>query len=217
MGGFGSTDGASAKKKEYAPHTEINVIDTANELITAKSIVIVPGFGMAQASCQSDVARLVAALRERKIKVEFSIHPVAGRLPGHMNVLLAEAKVPYNIVIESDKVNETIDDCDVAIVIGANDIVNPSRDEKGSALEGMPMCEVWRARRVIVNKRKMEGVGYSGVENPLFFEPHARMLLGDAGAKIKELADEVESRTAKKKKVEVKVDGALPKILTPEE
>ena len=141
--------------------------------------MITPGYGMAVAQAQYPVASLVAKLREQGVDVTFGIHPVAGRLPGHMNVLLAEAKVPYDIVLELDEVNDDFGDVDVVLVIGANDTVNPIAEEPGSPIAGMPVLKVWDAEKVIVFKRSM-GSGYAGVQNPLFFNENTDMLLGDA-------------------------------------
>ncbi|MGO3360806.1 MAG: Re/Si-specific NAD(P)(+) transhydrogenase subunit beta [Corynebacterium sp.] len=178
LGGFGS-DSAASDDRDYGEHTEINAEDTAELLKGAKSVMITPGYGMAVAQAQYPVASMVAKLREQGVDVSFGIHPVAGRLPGHMNVLLAEAKVPYDIVLELDEVNDDFDEVDVVLVIGANDTVNPIAEEPGSPIAGMPVLKVWEANKVVVFKRSM-GSGYAGVQNPLFFNENTDMLLGDA-------------------------------------
>ena len=159
----------------------------ADLLAHASSVVITPGYGMAVAQAQYPVAEMTKKLREKGVDVRFGIHPVAGRLPGHMNVLLAEARVPYDIVLEMDEVNDDFPDTDVVLVIGANDTVNPAAlEEPGSPIAGMPVLEVWNARDVIVFKRSM-ATGYAGVQNPLFFKDNAQMLFGDAKDKVNEI------------------------------
>ena len=148
--------------------------------------MITPGYGMAVAQAQYPVASLVSKLQEQGVEVTFGIHPVAGRLPGHMNVLLAEAKVPYDIVLELDEVNDDFADIDVVLVIGANDTVNPIAEEPGSPIAGMPVLKVWEADKVVVFKRSM-GSGYAGVQNPLFFNENTDMLLGDAKKSVDEI------------------------------
>ncbi|ABK44621.1 NAD(P) transhydrogenase, beta subunit [Magnetococcus marinus MC-1] len=182
LGGFGETGGSSSSAADGAPQEVIATShdEVAEMLNDASEVIIVPGYGMAVAQAQHPVYEITKILRERGIKVRFGIHPVAGRLPGHMNVLLAEAKVPYDIVLEMDELNEDFPSTTVSLVIGANDIVNPgAQDDTGSPIYGMPVLEVWKARTCVVLKRSM-ATGYSGVENPLFHKENTRMLFGDA-------------------------------------
>lgn len=186
-GGFGSDGAVSGEAKDYGEHREIDAAGAAELLKDASSVVITPGYGMAVAQAQYPVAELTRQLRERGVEVRFGIHPVAGRLPGHMNVLLAEAKVPYDIVLEMDEINEDFPGTDVVIVIGSNDIVNPAaQEDPNSPIAGMPVLEVWKAKQVFVSKRG-QGTGYSGIENPLFFRENTRMFYGDAKGSIESL------------------------------
>ncbi|RMH45818.1 MAG: NAD(P)(+) transhydrogenase (Re/Si-specific) subunit beta [Alphaproteobacteria bacterium] len=185
LGGFGGTGGPAAEIE--GEMVSIDVDGVAAMLEDADSVIIVPGYGMAVAQAQNSVAELVRRLRAKGKNVRFAIHPVAGRLPGHMNVLLAEAKVPYDIVMEMDEINDDFPDTDVAIVIGANDIVNPAaQEDPNSPIAGMPVLEVWKAKNVIVLKRG-QGTGYSGIENPLFYKENTRMFYGDAKHSIDEV------------------------------
>jgi NAD(P) transhydrogenase subunit beta len=187
LGGFGTKKTGKAADGEQGEAVSITAAETADLVKQAKSVVIVPGYGMAVAQAQQSVAEMTRKLREGGVDVRFAIHPVAGRMPGHMNVLLAEAKVPYDIVLEMDEINGDFPETDVVMVIGANDIVNPSaQDEPDSPIAGMPVLEVWKAKNVIVLKRSM-ATGYAGVENPLFFKENTRMLFGDAKKSIDEV------------------------------
>ncbi len=185
-GGFGIEAGPAADV-DYGEHREITAEDTAEMLRDASSVIITPGYGMAVAQAQYPVADLTRKLRERGIDVRFGIHPVAGRLPGHMNVLLAEAKVPYDIVLEMDEINDDFAATSVVLVIGANDTVNPAAaDDPSSPIAGMPVLHVWEATNVVVFKRSM-AAGYAGVQNPLFFRDNSQMLFGDAKARIEDI------------------------------
>lgn len=185
-GGFGIEAGPSGDV-DHGKHRVITAEETASLLDTASSVVITPGYGMAVAQAQYPVAELTRLLRERGVDVRFGIHPVAGRLPGHMNVLLAEAKVPYDIALEMDEINDDLADTDVVLVIGANDTVNPAAaEDPGSPIAGMPVLRVWDAKNVVVFKRSM-AVGYAGVQNPLFFRDNTQMLFGDAKARVDDI------------------------------
>ncbi|QWK80677.1 NAD(P)(+) transhydrogenase (Re/Si-specific) subunit beta [Ochrobactrum sp. BTU1] len=185
LGGFGAT--TSPQMEILGEQIAIDAEGVAAALNDADSVIIVPGYGMAVAQAQQSVSELTRKLRAAGKYVRFAIHPVAGRLPGHMNVLLAEAKVPYDIVLEMDEINEDFHETDVVIVIGSNDIVNPAaQDDPNSPISGMPVLEVWKAKQVFVSKRG-QGTGYSGIENPLFFKDNTRMLYGDAKKSVGEL------------------------------
>jgi len=185
-GGFGIEAPRSADAEE-GEHHETDAAAVAELLRDARSVIITPGYGMAVAQAQYPVADLTKRLRERGVEVRFGIHPVAGRLPGHMNVLLAEAKVPYDIVLELDEINDDFADTDVVLVIGANDTVNPAAaEDPGSPIAGMPVLHVWEARNVIVFKRSMAS-GYAGVQNPLFFRDNTQMLFGDAKQRVEDI------------------------------
>jgi H+-translocating NAD(P) transhydrogenase subunit beta len=187
LGGFGAAQSSSADDEIEGEITEINHDAVAELLKESDSLIIVPGFGMAVATAQQAVAELTSQLRKQGKNVRFAIHPVAGRLPGHMNVLLAEANVPYDLVFEMDEVQSELKDTDVVMVIGANDIVNPDAlDKPDSPIAGMPVLEVWHAAHTIVLKRSM-GAGYSGVQNPLFYKENNRMLFGDAKESVNKI------------------------------
>lgn len=180
LGGFGTTSGAVASSEEAGEVVPTSVDDTAAMLLDANEVIIVPGYGMAVAQAQTSVSEITKLLRDKGVNMRFGIHPVAGRLPGHMNVLLAEAKVPYDIVLEMDELNDDFPETDVVLVIGANDIVNPgAQDDPNSPIAGMPVLEVWKAKTSVVFKRSMAS-GYAGVDNPLFYKENNRMLFGDA-------------------------------------
>ena len=182
LGGWGGTTGPQMEVEGDMIPTDLDTL--AGDLANADSVVIVPGYGMAVAQAQSAISEMTRRLRADGKSVRFAIHPVAGRLPGHMNVLLAEAKVPYDIVLEMDEINDDFADTDLVIIVGANDIVNPAaQEDPNSPIAGMPVLEVWKAKQVIISKRG-QGRGYSGIENPLFFKDNSRMLYGDAKASI---------------------------------
>jgi NAD(P) transhydrogenase subunit beta len=185
LGGFGGVSGPQIEME--GEQIAIDADGVTSALEDADSIIIIPGYGMAVAQAQQSVAELTRRLRAKGKKVRFAIHPVAGRLPGHMNVLLAEAKVPYDIVLEMDEINEDFPETDISIVIGSNDIVNPAaQDDPNSPIAGMPVLECWKSKQVFVSKRG-QGTGYSGIENPLFFKENTRMFYGDAKASIDQL------------------------------
>jgi NAD(P) transhydrogenase subunit beta len=190
LGGFGGASG-----EQMAVEGEQIAIDAdgvAVALNEADSVIIIPGYGMAVAQAQNAVSELVKKLRAKGKNVRFAIHPVAGRLPGHMNVLLAEAKVPYDIVLEMEEINDDFPDTDVAIVIGSNDIVNPAaQEDPNSPIAGMPVLECWKAKQVFVSKRG-QGTGYSGIENPLFYKENTRMFYGDAKASLDTLLPKID-------------------------
>jgi NAD(P) transhydrogenase subunit beta len=187
-GGFGTTTGAPAVGAvEQGEVVTVEAPEVAGLLAEAREVMIIPGYGMAVAQAQHIVHEITKALRAKKVNVRFGIHPVAGRMPGHMNVLLAEARVPYDIVYEMDEINGDFPKVDVAVVIGANDIVNPSaQTDPNSPIAGMPVLECWKAKITIVLKRSM-ATGYAGVQNPLFFKENTRMLFGDAGTTLDEV------------------------------
>lgn len=183
-GGFGTESGVSSEHAETGEFREIDIQDTAELLKNSETVIITPGYGMAVAQAQYPVAEITEKLRKYGVKVRFGIHPVAGRLPGHMNVLLAEAHVPYDIVLEMDEINDDFSGTDTVLVIGANDTVNPAaQDDPHSPIAGMPVLEVWKAQNVVVFKRSMN-TGYAGVQNPLFFKENTQMLFGDAKATV---------------------------------
>ena len=190
FGGWGTTSGPQMEVEGEMVATDVTAVVT--DLKDAQDIIIVPGYGMAVAQAQSAVSELTRRLRAAGKQVRFAIHPVAGRLPGHMNVLLAEAKVPYDIVLEMDEINDDFPDADIVIILGANDIVNPAaQEDPNSPIAGMPVLEVWKARQVIISKRG-QGRGYSGIENPLFFKDNARMLYGDAKASLDQILSSID-------------------------
>jgi NAD(P) transhydrogenase subunit beta len=196
FGGFGAAPPKAAGPKPAATGGDVQEIDAptlAETLKSSKEVIIVPGYGMAVARAQHAVRELTDILRKQGVNVRFAIHPVAGRLPGHMNVLLAEANVPYDIVHEMDEINADFPTTDVAIVIGANDIVNPAaEDDPTSPIAGMPVLQVWKAKLVIVNKRS-KAAGYAGIDNPLFYKPVTKMLFGDSKDAIEKVVTALKS------------------------
>ncbi|HEZ1615317.1 TPA: Re/Si-specific NAD(P)(+) transhydrogenase subunit beta [Neisseria meningitidis] len=191
-GGFGSDSGTSSSgSQEIGEYREVKAADVAEMLKGANSVIITPGYGMAVAQAQYPVAEITELLRKNGTEVRFGIHPVAGRLPGHMNVLLAEAKVPYDIVLEMDEINDDFPETDVVLVIGANDTVNPAaQTDPNSPIAGMPVLEVWKAKEVVVFKRSMN-TGYAGVQNPLFFNENSVMCFGDAKKTVDDILSEL--------------------------
>lgn len=195
LGGFGQTSSSSARQIT-GTHTEWNVEQSVNAIQEAKNIIITPGYGLCVAKAQYPLAEMIQILRKQGKNVRFGIHPVAGRMPGQLNVLLAEAGVPYDIVLEMDEINDDFPDTDLTLVIGANDTVNSAaEDDPESIIAGMPVLRVWKSKQVIVMKRSL-GVGYAAVDNPIFFNPNTSMLLGDAKktcdallSKIKDIYD----------------------------
>ncbi|EYR62081.1 pyridine nucleotide transhydrogenase [Actinotalea ferrariae CF5-4] len=196
LGGFGVEAGTVAAGGEDGEHHPVLAPEVAQMLLDARSVVITPGYGMAVAKAQYPVADLVTRLRAQGVDVRFGVHPVAGRLPGHMNVLLAEAKVPYDIVLEMDEINDDLAQTDVVLVIGANDTVNPAAlEDPGSPIAGMPVLEVWKAKQVVVFKRSM-ATGYAGVQNPLFFRENTVMLFGDAKEQVEGIIAALQAQPA---------------------
>jgi NAD(P) transhydrogenase subunit beta len=198
FGGFGTTSGSApaAGAQEQGEVKSLSAVECAELLREARSVIIVPGYGMAVAQAQYPLYEVAQILRARGVNVRFAIHPVAGRLPGHMNVLLAEAKVPYDIVLEMEEINEEFPETDAVLVIGANDIVNPGAlDDASSPIYGMPVLEVWKAKNTVVMKRSMAS-GYAGVDNPLFYKENTLMLFGDAKKNVDAILGELRSGSA---------------------
>jgi H+-translocating NAD(P) transhydrogenase subunit beta len=198
LGGFGTGTTTGEAQKIEGEVTATTVAETAEKLRNAKNIIIAPGYGMAVAQAQHAVAQITKNLRDRGANVRFGIHPVAGRLPGHMNVLLAEANLPYDIVLEMDEINEDFPETDLVLVIGANDTVNPSAiEDPNSPIAGMPVLEVWKAENVVVMKRSM-GSGYAGVDNPLFYKENTDMLFGDARENVDAILGQLAAKSTEK-------------------
>ena len=197
LGGFGATSTGQGGAQATGQATSTTVEETVDLLGQAKSVIIVPGYGMAVAQAQHPVSDITKILRDRGKTVRFGIHPVAGRLPGHMNVLLAEANVPYDIVLEMDEINQDFSETDLVLVIGANDTVNPSAEDPGSPIAGMPVLEVWNAANVVVLKRSLS-TGYAGIDNPLFYRENTQMLFGDAKTNVSAILGKLlEAKTSK--------------------
>ena len=197
LGGFGSDSGKPAPKgdgsTEQRSYTEVQADEVAESLADATNVIVVPGYGMAVAQAQHPIREIAEVLKAKGINTRFAIHPVAGRLPGHMNVLLAEARLPYDLVLEMDEINEDFPETDVVLVIGANDIVNPSAlDDPSSPIYGMPVLEAWKSSQVVILKRSM-GTGYSGIDNPLFYNDNSVMLFGDAKASVDKILQSLRS------------------------
>jgi NAD(P) transhydrogenase subunit beta len=193
LGGFGSSGNNNSVAAQSGEAIAIDHAEAAQLLATAESVVVVPGYGMAVAHAQHPVSEMTRILRAQGVDVRFAIHPVAGRMPGHMNVLLAEARVPYDLVLEMDEINPDLPKTTAVLVIGANDIVNPAaQEDPGSPIAGMPVLEVWKAEHVIILKRSM-AVGYAGIDNPLFYRDNSRMLFGDAKDSVDQLLQQLKA------------------------
>jgi NAD(P) transhydrogenase len=189
--------GTPTQVQEYKPQGEVtqtSVDDLADALLNSEKVILIVGYGMAVAKAQYAISSIVSTLRAKGITVRFAIHPVAGRMPGQCNVLLAEASVPYDIVLEMDEINDDFPDTDLAVVIGANDTVNPIAMEKGSSIEGMPVLHAWKAKQVVVMKRGMAS-GYADVPNPMFYMPNAKMLFGDARVSCEAIKSAIEAKS----------------------